>query len=62
MRKKKKANLKNAPRVGCNDIQETNMHSFIKQFLQAEDERITQRFCPQGPHHLAREQDLNGLL
>ena len=38
------------------------MHSFIKQFLQAEDERRTQRFCPQGPHHLAREQDLNGLL
>ena len=31
-KKKKKANLKNTPRVGCNDMQETNMHSFIKHF------------------------------
>lgn len=31
-KKKKKANLKTAPRVGCNDMQETNMHSFIKHF------------------------------
>ena len=35
----KKSNLKNAPRVGCNDMQEANMHSFIKQFLHAEDRK-----------------------
>ena len=38
-KKKKKSNLKNAPRVGCNDMQEANMHSFIKQFLHAEDRK-----------------------
>ena len=44
--KKKKANLKNAPRVGCNDMQEINMHSFIKQFLQAEDRKKNSKILP----------------
>lgn len=45
-KKNKKANLKNVPRVGCNDMQETNMHSFIKQFLHAEDRKKNSKILP----------------